>query len=265
MADLRSRLPYLPVELINALETEVEEGDPPLNAGSSPLTGYVIVESKDDFPTPAGGIIQLEDNTVYQVNGSIVLGTDRLLVGSGTIVSGRHSSRDQLIYTGTDALLQALGGDDFRMQDLTVVALAGAVIDAVDAANVSINRVVGTALRVGRCEDCNFVVIQQVGLVNVESGLEIVNSSTGELFAVLNSRFTQKLGGAGTLLDLGTSVWTSFQLAEIQLDSALAGTDISGLTASGNLAPVTGRGRVLNSIINGLGTHLVNITVDDVQ
>jgi hypothetical protein len=234
-------------------------------AGASALNDYVIIQSKSDFPAPAAGIIQLADNCIYQVNGTIILGADRLVLGSGTVVMGVQSSHDILVYTGTAACIQALGGNNLRINDMTISAAAGAMVDAVDASVVNLMDIIGVAERFGRFEDCDTVVIQQSAGVQLESGIELVNSSPGALFAILNARLTQKASGAGILLDLGTSVWDSYQQTEIEMNSDAAGTDISGAAANANLTPTTGRGRVLNSIVNGDGAHLTGISVDDAQ
>ena len=227
------------------------------------LSGYVLVENKAGFPDPVAGVIQLLDNIIYRVNGAIPLGDDRLVWGLGTIVIGENNSHDSLSYTGTGACISAAGGNSIRVSDLGISAPNGAVFDGVDCPVVNIEGVVGTALRVGRFENCNVVIGQQSSIVEVESGIELVNTSTGALFTWLNGRIAQRAAGTGILINFGSSVWDSIQATEIELVSAVGGTDISGLANNGNLTAGSGRGRFFDSVINGAGTPLVGITPKD--
>ncbi len=229
------------------------------------LTDYVRVEAKKAFPIPAGGIIQLLDNTVYYINGEVNIGTDRLVVGANTLVVGTHNSRDKLVYEGTGAAIQALGGNDLRVEEITIIAATGAYFDAVDAPVVDIGAIKGNSLRVGRFEDCNEVVVSLCTGNNLESGMEMVNSSPGKLLELRTSDLQQQGPASGVILDLGSSVWDTIQLIDTLFVSSGTGVDIRGLAANNNLTPVTGRGRVFGNIVNGLGDHLDNITSDDVQ
>lgn len=229
------------------------------------LAGYQIVQQKSDFPAPAAGVIQLLATTIYQVNGTVNLGTDRLVMGTGTIVMGVQNSHDILIYSGTAACISASGGDNLRVNDITILATLGAAFDAVDATIVNIQGVVGSALRVGKFDNCETVIGQQSSFVELESGIELVNTSPDSLFAWLNARLAQRSAGVGIMLNLGTSVWDSFQVTEVEFISAVGGTDIAGLAANANLTPTLGRGRFRGTIVNGLGSPLVGITVDDIQ
>ncbi len=229
------------------------------------LTGYVIVEKKSDLPEPDEfDVIQLAPSCVYSVNGQVPLGTSRLRYALGTIVAGRYNSRDGFTYTGTGPVLQALGGIELRAERLSIAAPLGAAIDAVGGV-VNMLRVVGQTERFGRAENCPAVVIQACNFTELESGIELVNASPGNVLILLETRMRQRDAGVGILVDLGTSVWESIQITQSELFSGVGGTDMSGLPDNGNLSPITGRGRVFDAIVNGLGISLAGIDVNDVQ
>lgn len=88
----------------------------------------VNVQSKSDLPAPNNGIIQLEDETAYQINSNIDLGTDQIRLGQLTPIYGQHFFRDQIIYDGTGAAI--IGTDnDCYLRRLIITAPNGAGID----------------------------------------------------------------------------------------------------------------------------------------
>lgn len=64
---------------------------------------YVLVKSSADFPSPVSGVITLNANTLYELNGTIVL-TDKLNLNGCTILGEDHMN-DKLVYTPTSGEL----------------------------------------------------------------------------------------------------------------------------------------------------------------
>lgn len=93
----------------------------------TPRQNTVIVESSSDLPTPSGGIIQLEDNTYYEISGTFVT-ANSLKFGTNSFVAGKHWAADILYYTGTGAALIA-DNKAFNLKFLTVVAPNGSALD----------------------------------------------------------------------------------------------------------------------------------------
>ena len=60
---------------------------------------YVLVKSVSDFPAPSGGVITLDENTYYEINGTILLTTPINL--NNAYVSGLDASEDVLSSAGT--------------------------------------------------------------------------------------------------------------------------------------------------------------------
>lgn len=233
------------------------------------LTDYVPVEALANLAAPVGGAIQLADDTVYRINGSVDLGVNHLVYGTNTIVLGEASQHDGLISTTTGGVLRAAGGDSIVAKNFSIAAPAGMMFDGNGCPNVFINSVVGSDVsRFAVFEDCAVISIllsSGVGISGANAGIQLINSSFGQRFAMVLSALIQDSAGTGVLLDLGTSTWASIAVDDCEFVSAVGGTDISGLASNGNLVAIVGRARIFGNIINGAGTHLVGLTTDDTQ
>ena len=61
---------------------------------------YVLVKSKADFPAASGNTITLDENTLYEINGTINLGPDSIDLNKA-YVAGRDANEDILKSSGT--------------------------------------------------------------------------------------------------------------------------------------------------------------------
>ncbi len=233
-------------------------------AGASALTDYVIVQSKSDLPTPSGGAITLLDNTVYQFNGSTTLGTDHLVVGTDTYLLGEFAARDNIVYTGFGtAAIRASGGVNLKVTNLGIIVPLGSAFDATDAPFALVIEALVIGNSIGTFTDCDVVSTLNVVGIDLESGF--LFSGACDDLVVRGGTLSQKVGGVGTLIGLGTTVCNFIEIGFAIVKSAVGGTDLSGLAANGNLTASTGRGVILGGRLNGLGTHLVGVSVDDAQ
>ncbi|GGZ44804.1 hypothetical protein [Mesonia mobilis] len=73
---------------------------------------YVIVKSEDDFPTASGGTITLDENTLYEVNGTI--STSNSINVNGAYLIGKDTNEDIINYTGSGALFTGNQNASFR-------------------------------------------------------------------------------------------------------------------------------------------------------
>lgn len=232
------------------------------------LNDYVYVQNGlADFPTPGvSNDIQLLANTVYQINGVNDIGVNHLVMGVGTIVLGMATQNDRLVTSTTGGAIRASGGNSIICNRISIQALSGAMFDGVDCPLVFADTVIGLASRYGRFEDCSTISLLQsacIGIDNANKGIELVNATPGARLAIVLSSFVQSSGGTGVLIDFGSSVWSIIACDQVELVSAVGGTDISGLTSNGNLVSTTGRGRFRGCIVNGAGTHIAGIDHGD--
>ncbi len=89
---------------------------------------YVLVKNEDDLPEASNGIIQLEGNTLYEFNGTVVL-SNSLRYGTDTMIIGRHWFNDVLVYTGSgDAIISQ--DENLYMNNMTVSSPNGRAFSA---------------------------------------------------------------------------------------------------------------------------------------
>ena len=274
----------------------VVPGEDGLRFGPVGLTNYVPVESVSDLPTPAAGVITLAGNTVYRINGTIALGTDRLSIpNAGTYLLGAFGDRDIITYTGILAMVTIAPGIDFHSDNVSFVASgAGAtmfertgaggfsmlfatltmdgggvqVFDITGAGVITIFRsgIIGTdATAIGKLGG-DIVSLSGVQSVNFGDGITLVGAGTS--FGLTRCELSMSAGGSGggTLVNLAVSTWDLITITATQLITANAlDTAIGGQVDNGNLPGAGASGEISNSRIFGPGKALVGIDADDTK
>ena len=91
------------------------------------LNGEQHITSSDDLPAPQNGEIQLEDSTVYKINGTINVDAT-VVLGNISPLKGTHGGIDILNYTGTGAAIKS-DGNPYFTADMSVVAASGTALD----------------------------------------------------------------------------------------------------------------------------------------
>ena len=90
---------------------------------------WVLVKSLSDLPTPVAGVITLANNTTYQINGAIVVGTNQIKRGVSNTIFGLDKSDDKLIYTGSSDMFINGANEDITIRNITITAnTAGAKV-----------------------------------------------------------------------------------------------------------------------------------------
>lgn len=85
---------------------------------ASARTNHVLVKSAADFPTPVAGVITLNPNILYEVNGSISISNKINL--NNSMITGADWKNDKLVYTGTSELFT--GAEGGKINGLTLTA-----------------------------------------------------------------------------------------------------------------------------------------------
>ncbi|HET6991319.1 MAG TPA: hypothetical protein VFJ43_08355 [Bacteroidia bacterium] len=103
-------------------------------------SNYVLVKSASDFPAPVAGVITLASNTVYEVNGTIVM-TSKIDL-NGSWLTGMDAVNDKLVYVPTSGELFT-GTNGGNLRTLTLVANGvGAKLFNIDAGNAAKNLII---------------------------------------------------------------------------------------------------------------------------
>lgn len=212
---------------------------------------YVLVKAASDFPAPVGGIITLAANTIYEVNGTIVL-TSKINL-NGSWITGMDAVNDKLVYTPTSGELFT-GNSGGNIRTLTLVASGvGAKLFNLDAANAAKNLIV---------QNCYFLSCDNLGTIKGFGGTVYFNTiamfynTNGITFdsdynVVMNTllwdvtnknTFEKYVGAFNIIQKVGGDVLTSSANTAI-------GMDISGITSlvAGELKTV---------LFTGTGTYI---------
>lgn len=95
-------------------------------SGSNRLN-YVLVKTASDLPAAVAGVRQLADNTLYEINGTVVL-SDTLNLGTNSMIIGTHLGTDILVYTGVGNFITGTN-KTFFMEKIIIVASTGTAVN----------------------------------------------------------------------------------------------------------------------------------------
>lgn len=217
---------------------------------------YVVVNDVIDFPAPVAGVITLLANTVYEINGEVDIGTNRIDAGSCQFVRGLSSRVDKIITNNANALLTKVG--TIQIEGLQLTNSGGPVLDCSgggpgDTFVGSNLRFVGSA-SIGTLQDYAVISLRTILTAGCADGLT-VDGSNG-LLALGNQASFTNLGTFTWLTLLSGAAFTGVLLEALTIDSAAGQTALD--IDPGVL--LTGIGRVVNSSFTGAGTPLTGIT-----
>lgn len=232
-----------------------------------PVREVVINQGSDLTDLAVAGVITLDDRVQYTIANNISIGTDRLVISPFTVIRGIDQDNGRIEYLGTGNMITATDVT-YLLQDVTLSAPNGTYFNHTDTTATFVQMI-----------DVQLDDDGAVGTFNSTAGSNFLASrllmgthTSGLFFQGTWTTATIKVGagtiaGTGTLIDLGTAVFTS-----LDIDSKLVGigastaTFLSGVANSANIAS-GGLGRLTNCTILNLasGTILDTISEDDTR
>lgn len=96
---------------------------------STARTNHVLVKSADDLPTAVAGVRTLLADTIYEIDGAIDLGTDRLVMADDVILKGDNRTEDSITSAVVGSLITATDVS-FIIDGLSLSATAGTILTA---------------------------------------------------------------------------------------------------------------------------------------
>ncbi len=223
-------------------------------------SNYTLVKTKSDLPSPVAGVITLAAGHLYEINGSINLGTDKLVLSGDCKIVGGTAFSDNIIYTGTSDMITCV---DFNLSvsNMTLVTTgAGSQIFNCNNAGKTKNFVIQDCLitnsvKAGTVSGFNNVVLNIVSYQVVADGWNIDN--TTHLF-LINQNFEDNCGG--TYIDVSSGTFEVMMLRNniLHVDTGNTGLDINslGITVNGNVS-------IIGNSFLGAGTLTTGFTVND--
>jgi hypothetical protein len=225
------------------------------------LTNVVIVQKLADFPAPVTGVIKLEDNLTYFINGSVNIGTNQIERGVSNLILGEDKSNDKLIYTGTSAMF--IDGTSGVNQDVSFALCTFAAITS----GGSVFNISGTTYN---CEirDCIFGSCTSIGTIAVGN----IHNFRNNLITGCANGVSFSSGSAASHLTVidnisvsNTGTCTSFNINAGTYDSIIIGRLYINAIATQtcfniNASAVVTNGIISATVFEGAGSKLTGIT-----
>lgn len=99
----------------------------------------ITVNEKSDFPAPIDGVITLEEETEYFLNGMVDIGTDEIRYNTGSYLAGLNVTKDVILYQGTGSAINADGIGQVVGKWFGVMAPAGSALSVSGSIGVQFN------------------------------------------------------------------------------------------------------------------------------
>ena len=227
----------------------------------SNLTNYKVIKVKADFPTPSAGVITLVANTYYLINGSINLGTDRLVTSGDCKIEGLSAFSDNLIYTGTATALFNSTDHNVSITNLSLIS-TGATSKVFEVSNVGKtknfvfqNSVITSSISGGNITGYANVLLNVINMFSNTTGFTFIGN--GNLFL---SNVNCNSSSLGTQVTLPSGTYNRVSIRNCVFDVAATNT---GLNIQAGSITVTNNISIIANAFSGLGTLTTGFTVNN--
>lgn len=226
-----------------------------------PGPGFIFVNSRDQLPAAAAGVITLADETTYFLTTTVDVGPDRVVTGSDTAIIGGSSENCGLISTGLPVATPLLSSDcTLPLRHIFLTAGTALALDALakpDSALdwTGVNFVdCGT---VGTIDNYANTIISDSAFLNSGS---LTFGGTHDTIAINNSLISVAEGKTGIIVPASATVSRRFRIIYSALVAPLTSTALN-VHVSAFANPES---YILDTAnFAGAGTRLVGLTADD--
>ncbi|MBT3422031.1 MAG: hypothetical protein HN431_04420, partial [Bacteroidetes bacterium] len=225
------------------------------NNSVSERNNHVIVKSVSDFPDAVSGVITLADNVTYEINGTVNLGSTRLVMGVSNVIHGIDKSDDKLVYTGTGSMITS-ANQDFTIRTVLLYApISGSQIFNVSGSTCKIQLMDNIFYG---CKDLGVfnggdILTMNLNLITLCSdGFEI--KGTQNKLYYFNNLYEANVAGTAISIPSGTFGIVQIQSNFIEVATGLTGLNIVGATAT------VGEAKIVHNFFSGTGTYLTGVS-----
>ena len=236
---------------------KTKDGTPILGTRTNLYIVKTLTDFIDNAASYTNGIITLLPNSIYEINGSVIISTNRLVASQANRIEGRNAQSDQIISSSTSPMITA-SNVNLVLSEVTLVSVASDALcirgnSAAPSNDVAVfNTTFANCLGWLDIGDCKTFTMIESYLQNPSVRGIQCSSTNSEQLAILDSLFDVKTF-SGTVIDLSTSVWDVIEVGRNAFHFTNAAMVISGDTNSGNLVELTGRGFLSGNIFHNEG------------
>lgn len=230
-------------------------------SGAPASNKTVFVYDINDFPSPVGDAITLEDDTEYKLQSSIS-SANRYIFGADTVLSGADSTLIELEYTGSGNMF-TITDKSMKIKDLFCRADSGTLFAWTDTGVDNLFRMFNcglSCLNFGTFSGGNIIFFHNINVYDITgTGLTFASNINVLLLDIVGFN---KSSGAQDVIDLNSAVFYSVTIDKILFTNNGTGYCISGLASSANINPL-GIGTISNILQLGTGPILNGISYFD--
>jgi hypothetical protein len=226
---------------------------------SNTRNNYVLVKSASDFPAPVAGVITLADNTDYEINGIINLGTDRIVLGTNNKLYGQTAEKDQIVSSvAANALITGVDNNFFckriHLENIGVLGLIinltgnGTNVIDIDHTHLHESPIIGTI-----AGGFSTIIINRSSIFGNGGGLTF--TGTNEDLFIIDNTIEGFIGTPTAITLSGTVTYHTIFISRNMFEISAGQT---GLDIDPNITFIGGGIISLNSFEDG-GTYLTGI------
>ncbi|MBT3421356.1 MAG: hypothetical protein HN921_13715 [Bacteroidetes bacterium] len=216
---------------------------------------HVIVKSVSDFPDAVSGVITLADNVTYEINGTVSLGSTRLVMGVSNVIHGIDKSDDKLVYTGTGSMITSVN-QDFTIRTIMLYApTTGSQVFDVTGSTYKIqlmDNIFYGCKDLGDFNGGDCLVINLNLTIACSEGFEF-KGTLNKVFFVSNM-YESNLAGTAIRFPSG-----SFEVVQITNNYFSVNTGLTGLNITAASASVADA-KITHNFFTGSGTYLTGVS-----
>ena len=211
--------------------------------GAEKRDNYVLVKSQADLPAPSGSVITLDENTYYEINGTITL-TESIDL-NGAYVSGLDATEDILSYSGGAVFKGSTGGS---IRNVTITGnkafeITGPGISSSTSLLLQNSVITGTA---------NVGTIDGIGLF-FGSTVQFISNSNGIVYSNIGSLLLNNQAWLSS--NSGTYERLSGTFGLVQKVSGFSTVSGSARAFDVSSNPTVGNGVLLSTVFSGASSN----------